>query len=121
MNPEEAPKTKKARTKIIQMFKDQGYQVTEEEIFPCINNMGDFKLDYQADIVIRKVFILELDPEFHGSHKHRNKDYWRDKNIEREYNIKTVRMDPGDIIKLDPLDIILECDSQLKNDNKNEL
>lgn len=118
--PEESTKTKKAREKIIQLYQNLGYQVTEEETFPCVNNMGDFKLDYQADIVVRKTFIVELDPLFHGSKIHRNKDEWRDKNIEREYNIRTVRMDPSDVMKLDPIDIILEVDSQLLDTKKQE-
>ena len=121
VNPQEATKTKKARTKIIEMYRNLGYQVTEEETFPCINNMGDYQLQYQADIVIRKTFIVELDPEFHGSKIHRNKDQWRDKNIEREYNIKTVRIDPQDVVKLDPIDIIIDIDSQLKKDDKTKL
>lgn len=113
--PDEAVKTKRARQKIIQLYKDKGYQVTEEEVFPCYDNMGEVRLDYQADIVIRKTFLIELDPEFHGSKIHRNKDEWRDKNIEREYQIRTVRIDPSDALKLDPLDILLEVDDQLKN------
>ena len=117
MVPQESKKTLKAREKIIQLYKNLGFQVTEEELFPCSNNMGevDISLKYQADLVLRKIFILELDPEFHGSKVHRNKDKWRDENIEREYNIKTVRLDPADIIKQDSIDIMLEVDSQLQS------
>ena len=115
--PQEAKKTQKAREKIIQLYKDQGYQVTEEEVFPCFNNMGEAIFPpYQADLVLRKTFLIELDPEFHQTKIHRNKDDWRDKNIEREFNIKTVRLDPSDIMKQEPIDILLEVDDQLKNE-----
>lgn len=120
--PQEANKTQKARKKIIEMYRDQGFEVTEEEVFPCFNNMGEaIYPPYQADIVVRKTFIIELDPLFHGSKIHRNKDEWRDRNIEREHNIKTARVDPDDVMKLGELDIILDIDDQLmRSNNKKE-
>ena len=112
--PDEAVKTKRARQKIIQLYKNLGFHVTEEEIFPTLNNMGDFKLDYKADIVVRKTFIIELDPPgLHDTHRHTVKDEWRNKNIFNEYQIKTVRLEPNDIMKQDPLDILIEVDDQL--------
>ena len=114
MPPQEANKTQKARKKIIEMYRDQGFEVTEEEVFPCFNNMGEaIYPPYQADIVVRKTFIIELDPLFHGSKIQRNKDEWRDRNIEREHNIKTARVDPDDVMKQDLIDIMLEVDHQL--------
>jgi len=112
---QEATKTQKARKKIIDLFKSNGYDVKEEEVFPCFDNMGEAIFPpYQADIVVRKTFIIELDPLFHGTKIHRNKDKWRDKNIEEQHDTKTVRLDPTDIMKQDPIDIMLEIDSQLK-------
>lgn len=113
--PQEATKTQKARKKIIEMYRDQGFEVTEEEVFPCFNNMGEaIYPPYQADIVVRKTFIIELDPhKLHGTKTHINKDEWRDKNIEREHNIKTARVDPDDVVRQDSIDIMLEVDSQI--------
>ena len=120
--PQEATKTVKARQKIIELYKQQGYEVTEEVPYLCRNNMGELILPpYQADILLKKEFIVELDPyKLHGTKIKRSHDKWRDKNIEREYNIKTVRLDPKDILKQDPIDTILEVDSQLLCRNNKE-
>ena len=121
--PIESKSTQKAREYIIEMLQDNGYQIAEEEVFPTENNIGDISLDYQADIVARKTFIIELDPEFHGSKIHRNKDEWRDKNIYKKYQIKTVRLDPKDIIKdakTDPINTWLEIDTQLNDKERFE-
>jgi hypothetical protein len=114
--PKESKITLKARQKIIQLYRDKGYQVTEEELFPCKNNIEEvnLSLDYQADIIVTKKFLIELDPyKLHDTHIHTVKDAWRDKNIYREYKIKTVRIDPNDVMKQDPIDIIIEVDDQL--------
>ena len=117
--PEESLKTQKARQKIKELLIEEGYQVTEEESFPCKNNMNedDQILFYQADIVARKTIIVELDPMgLHGTATHRNKDHWRDKNIFREYQIPTVRLDPKNILDRNLEDTILDdIKDQLQN------
>ena len=120
--PDEAVKTKRARQKIIQLYTDQGYQVTEEEVFPCFNNMGEAIFPpYQADILVTKKIIIELDPtRLHGTARHRSKDHWRDENIFREYSIPTARLNPDDIIKQVSIDILLEIDSQVLEQNNNK-
>lgn len=116
--PEEAKKTQKARSELIRILKEQRQQITEEEFFPCKNNVGEVIFPYyRADIVARTATIFELDPmELHGTRRHRNHDEWRDKNIYREYNIPTVRLDPIDILKMDDRIIIKEIESQLRSE-----
>lgn len=114
--PEESKVTKRARQKIIEMYQKQGFKVSEEELFPCNNDMGEpITPFYRGDIVLRKTFIIELDPLFHGSRIHRNKDYWRNINIFKQYDsTMTVRIDPADILKEDPYLIIMDVNEQLR-------
>lgn len=115
--PEESLKTQKARQKIKELLIEKGYQVGEEEFFPCLNNMGEVIWPpYRADLVVRKTFILELDPLFHDSHIHSVKDDHRDQNIYREYEIKTARVNPDDILDKKLIETILpDIEFQLKN------
>lgn len=99
------------------MLEDQGYQVGEEEVFPCLNNMGEpIFPPYQADLVVTKRFIVELDPDFHDSHIHSVKDDHRDKNIFREYIVKTARVNPDHVLDENLVNTIIpDIEHQLKD------
>ena len=113
--PEEGTQTQLAREKIKQILPEKGFKIGEEESFPCLNNAGEaIWPPYRADMVVRLTFILEFDPmKLHGTKRHRNHDQWRDTNILREYDIKTVRLDPRDILKQTPNEILEEIEYQL--------
>ena len=122
--PEEAKSTILARGKIKAMFYDRNYNIEEEVRFPDVtNNMGE-RLDpcYQTDFILTKTFILELDPQTdkpgkakgHGTKKRRTHDKWRDQNFRHQLNLKTVRLNPKDVIDGTEQDILAEINHQLK-------
>ena len=90
----EGDKTTEARTAIIKALKDECFTVREEAPFYANNKT------YTADIYASIHFIIELDPpELHGGDHKTKKDKNRDDDILKAYGVKTVRLQPNDILK----------------------
>jgi hypothetical protein len=110
-NPSESPDTYQARKKIKQIFTRKHYEIEEEVPLETVTNNMDEEIwpPYQADMLLTKQFIIELDPQSakkykakgHGTKIRRNKDHWKDTNIKNQINLKVVRLEPEDILKDD--------------------
>jgi hypothetical protein len=118
---QEGETTIKARDILIKALKAESFTVQEEKVFHCKNNMGEeINPPYKADIYASINFIIELDPvSSHGGDHRTRKDNWRNENLFKQYGIRTVRLQPDDILK----DIKLETTfkemlSQLKEYEK---
>ena len=94
MQIEEGDETIAARNLIIKTLKEECFTVREEAPFYC-----DRK-NYTADIYASISFIIELDPPsvHKGDHKTK-KDKNRDDDIYHSYGVKTVRLQPSDVLK----------------------
>lgn len=120
----EAPETYKARKELKRILEKQDYIVEEEvPLADVTNNMGEETYPpYRADIVVTKMFIIELDPQSakpykskgHGTKRRRIHDDWRDRNIRNQIKLKTVRLIPKDILDYDESVTLNEIDSQLR-------
>lgn len=112
-------RTVKARKKLYEILKGQGYtQIIEEKVWPnLINGTGDVvKPPYQSDILATKIFSIELDPvQIHGSKIKRGKDTKKDRTIYENRNVKTVRLIPRDVLKLTDSEILQEIEYQLQD------
>ena len=121
----ESPDTYKARKELKRILEKQDYHIEEEvPLEDVTNNMKEeIYPPYRADMVVTKQFIIELDPESgkkgkskgHGTKKRRIHDQWRDKNVRGQINLKTVRLQPRDILMYDEKLTIEEIDSQLQS------
>jgi len=115
-------RTIKARKKIYDILKRQGFtKIIEEKVWPNLTNgTGDvIKPPYQSDILATKIFSIELDPvQIHGSKIKRGKDIKKDRTIYENRNVKTVRLIPRDILKQTEMEIIQEIEYQLENFEK---
>lgn len=127
--PEEAANTKKARTKLKEIFQRLNYNIEEELRFPQVTNYIGESMEeqpYQTDFIMTKTFILELDPttnkkgkaKGHGTKIKRTHDKWRDINFRQQVDLKTVRLDPVDVNKLTEQDILSEIEYQLRSRTK---
>jgi hypothetical protein len=106
-----------ARKKIKEIFRNQNYQIEEEVELDTVTNNMDEEIypPYRADMILTKTFILEFDSKIlHGTHRKRNHDKWRDKNIKKDLNLKTVRLISKDILQQSPDQILHEINTQLK-------
>ena len=113
----EGEETIKARHILVNALKAECFHVQEEKKFYCKNNMGEeINPPYSADIYASIEFIIELDPaESHGGDHRTKKDNWRSTNIFEQYGVKTVRLQPTDIIKDKNLELTFkEVLSQLR-------
>ena len=94
----EAEQTQEAREILVKALKSECFSVQEEKVIHCVNNMGEPK-DFSADIYASINFIIELDPSSSHGGDHRSKiDKWRNENIYKQYGIRTIRLQPVDII-----------------------
>lgn len=123
---EEAPQTYKARKELRRILEKLDYVV--DEYVPLMdvttNNMSEeLWPPYEADMVVTKTFIIELDTETskkgkskgHGTRRRRVHDNWRDKNVRGQIKLKTVRLKPDDILNYEEKLTIEEIDSQLRS------
>jgi hypothetical protein len=123
---EEAPETYKARRELRRILESEDYTV--EEYVPLedvtTNNIGEeIWPPYEADIVVTKSFIIELDTETnkkykakgHGTRRRRIHDQWRDRNVRNQIKLKTVRLKPEDILNYDESLTLREIESQLRH------
>ena len=95
----ESEQTIQARDILVKALKAECFNVQEEKVFHCTNNMGE-EQQYQADIYASINFIIELDPpSLHGGDHRTRKDKWRNENLYRQYGIRTVRIIPSDVLK----------------------
>jgi hypothetical protein len=121
----ESPETYKARQQLKKILSAHDYDVQEEVPLEDVTNNMEEEIypPYRADMVVTKTFIIELDPENgkkgkpkgHGTRKRRIHDQWRDKNIRNQIKLKTVRLNPADILNYDEKLTLAEIDSQLKH------
>lgn len=119
----ESPQTYKARQVLKKILEHQDYTVEEEVPLADVkNNMGEeIYPPYRADMVVTKMFIIELDPETSKKHKSKGHgtrrriihDDWRDRNIRSQIKLKTVRLIPKDILDFDESVTLYEIDHQL--------
>src|SRR6188768_1793905 len=115
--PEESQVTKKARTKLKEIFHRLNFEVNEEVALPHVtNNIGEKIFPpYQADLILSKEFVIELDSKkLHGTKIKRIKDKWRNINIQRDTDLPTVRLLSKDINKQTEQDILAEIEYQLR-------
>jgi hypothetical protein len=121
---EEAPQTYKARKELRRILEKLDYVINEYvPLMDVTSNNMDEEIwpPYEADMIVTKSFIIELDTETnkkgkskgHGTKKRRIHDQWRDKNVRGQINLKTVRLKPKDILMYDEKLTIQEIDSQL--------
>lgn len=127
----EAPETYMARKILKDILRKYCYHIEEEvELDTVTNNIGE-KIwpPYRADMLLSKIFIIELDSKkLHGTKRRRSHDQWRDKNIKGQLNIPTVRLISKDIVDSYEagkyLDILQEIHYQLgeqyNNNNVNK-
>ena len=121
--PQEHSKTKEARKKMIQIFEMLAYDIEEEKIYQCTNNMGErIEPPYQADLYLKQEFNLELDPdEIHNNSRHNiMHDEWKDQNIYNQHQqVKTVRLNPRLVNKQNLFEIMAEIQNQLREKKYN--
>ncbi|MDF2736317.1 MAG: hypothetical protein K0S93_173 [Nitrososphaeraceae archaeon] len=123
---DEAPETYKARRELRRILEHEDYVI--EEYVPLedvtTNNMGEeFWPPYEADMVVTKQFIIELDTETskkgkskgHGTRRRRIHDQWRDRNVRDQIKLKTVRLKPDDILNYDESLTLKEIEDQLRH------
>jgi len=123
---EEAPQTYKARKELRRILEKEDFII--EEYVPLedvkTNNMDEeIWPPYEADMIVTKTFIIELDPETskkykakgHGTRRKRIHDQWRDKNVRNQSKLKTVRLKPEDILNYDESLTLHEIDHQLRD------
>ena len=96
----EGDTTTRARQLLVNALKAECFHVQEEKKFYCKNNMGEeINPPYSADIYASIEFIIELDPEStHGGDHRTKKDNWRNRNIFDQYGVRTVRIQPKDVL-----------------------
>ena len=124
MSSTEHPNTYLSRRKLKEILRPMNYEIEEEVALESVkNNMQeDIFPPYQADMIASKVFVIELDPQSnkkgkskgHGTRRRRIHDEWRDKNIKSQLNLRTVRLDPKDILEQSKEQILAEINNQLK-------
>jgi hypothetical protein len=116
---QEAETTVKARDIIVKALKEECFTVQEEKVIHCHNNMGE-EQQYIADIYASINFIIELDPvSAHGGDHRSIKDRWRNENLFKQYGIRTVRLQPEDVLKDSKLEMTFkEVLSQLREYDK---
>jgi hypothetical protein len=113
----ESIETYRARRKLKDIFRTQNYRIEEFKEFPEVtDNMGsEIWPPYEADILLYKVFIIELDSrKLHGTHKKIIHDKWRDKNFKEQIDVPTVRLLSKDVNMQTPEDILQEINWQLQ-------
>lgn len=120
----ESPETYKARRELKRILSTIGYEIEEEvPLEDVTNNMGEeIYPPYRADMVVTLQYIIELDPENgkkgkpkgHGTRKRRIHDQWRDKNVRNQLKLKTVRLNPADILNYNEKLTLETIDSQLR-------
>ena len=123
---DEAPETHRARRELRRILEHLDYIV--EEYVPLedvtTNNMGEeFWPPYEADMIVTKSFIIELDTETskkgkskgHGTRRRKVHDNWRDTNVRNQIKLKTVRLKPKDVLDYDESLTLHEIEDQLKN------
>ena len=123
---DEAPETYRARRELRRILEHKDYIV--EEYVPLedvtTNNMNEeIWPPYEADIIVTKTFIIELDTETskkgkskgHGTRRRRIHDQWRDRNVRAQIKLKTVRLKPEDILNYDESLTLHEIEDQLKS------
>ena len=121
----EAPETYKARKELKRILSKQDYHIQEEvPLADVTNNMGEeIYPPYRADMILTKMFIIELDPQSakpyqskgHGTKRRRIHDDWRDRNVMDQIKLKTVRLIPKNIMIQSDDEILAEIDYQLQN------
>jgi len=126
----EAPDTYQARKVIKRLYESQNFKIQEEVKLDTVTNNMEEEIwpPYQADMLLTKEFIIELDPQTpdkgkskgHGTKRRRNKDQWRDKNIKKQLDIPTVRLIPSDILQQTDKQILDEIEWQLNRANLQE-
>lgn len=122
---EEAPDTYKARKELRRILEHLDYEVQEYVPLEDVTNNMEEEIwpPYEADMVVTRSFIIELDTETskkykskgHGTRKRRIHDQWRDKNIRNQIKMKTVRLQPKDILNFDESLTLEEIESQLQS------
>ena len=120
----ESPETYKARRELKRILSTIGYEIEEEvPLEDVTNNMGEeIYPPYRADMVVTLQYIIELDPQNgktgkpkgHGTKKQRIHDQWRDRNVRNQIKLKTVRLNPADILNDAEKLTLEEIDSQLR-------
>ena len=121
----EAPETYKARKELKRILSKLDYHIQEEvPLADVTNNMGEeIYPPYRADMILTKMFIIELDPQSakpytskgHGTKRRRIHDDWRDRNVMDQTKLKTVRLVPKEIMIQSDDEILAEIDYQLQN------
>lgn len=117
----EGEETIKARDLLVKALKAQCFNVEEEKAIPCTDGEGrTIDPPYKADIYASIHFILELDPvSSHGGDHQTIKDNNRNKNIFEQYGIRTIRLQPIDVLNDKNLEMTFkEMLSQLKEYDK---
>lgn len=116
MSEKEHKSTAKARERIKIIYELLGYKIEEFVPITVQNNIGDQEMQYEADMILTKQFIVEFDSKkLHGTRVRRIKDSWRDKNIHRETDLKTIRLISKELLKVSDEQIIDEVDYQFNN------
>jgi hypothetical protein len=120
----EAPDTYQARKRLKHIYNSKNFIIQEEVKMDTVTNNMEEEIypPYQADMLLTKQFIIELDPETskkykskgHGTRRRRIHDDWRDKNIKNQMDIVTVRLIPRDILQQTDEQIEAEIEYQLK-------
>ena len=122
MSSREHPNTYLSRKKLKGILRPRGYEIEEEVPLESVKNNMDEEIfpPYQADLIAAKIFVIELDPQStkskgHGTRKRRIHDQWRDKNIKAQLSLRTVRLNPTDILTQSEEQILAEINDQLRN------
>lgn len=122
MAPEdESPETAKARDKLKEIFKMMNFYISEFVKLPDVtNNIGErIWPPYEADMILIKEFVLELDSKkLHGTRIRRNKDKWKNTNLLNQMELPTVRLLSKDVNKQTEKQILAEIEYQLRNPTK---
>jgi hypothetical protein len=121
----EAPDTYQARKRLKHIYHNKNFIIQEEVKMDTVTNNMEEEIypPYQADMLLTKQFIIELDPETskkykskgHGTRRRRLHDDWRDRNIKNQMDITTVRLIPRDILQQSDEQIEAEIEYQLKH------
>jgi len=117
----EHPNTYQARKILKEIFRDYCYAIQEEVPLDEVTNNMEEKVwpPYRADMLLSKVFIIELvSKKLHGTKKRRMHDQWRDKNVKAQLDIPTVRLLSKDVLEYrkrgEDIEILKEIHYQLR-------